>query len=105
MSGKKGMPHYSEETKEMVIREQKRGVSICALSRKYGISRYAIQSWCGLRKEVELRHAAPYPKVAPRQSTKRRNKSLGGSRWKTNCCEIFSQPLEGSEAKTKIPLD
>lgn len=66
MSGKKGMPHYSEETKEMVIREQKRGVSICALSRKYGISRYAIQSWCGLRKEVELRHAAPLPKGRPK---------------------------------------
>lgn len=66
MSGKKGMPRYSDETKEMVIEEQKRGVSISALSCKYGISRYAIQSWCGLRKEVELRHAAPLPKGRPK---------------------------------------
>ena len=66
MSGKKGMPRYSDETKKMVIEEQKQGVSICALSCKYGISRYAIQSWCGLRKEVELRHAAPLPKGRPK---------------------------------------
>lgn len=66
MSGKKGMPHYSKETKEMIVEEQKRGASICSLSLKYGISRYSIQSWCGLRKEVELRHAAPLPKGRPR---------------------------------------
>lgn len=65
MSGKKGMPRYSEETKEKIIAEQKAGSSINALSRTYGISRYSIQSWCGLRPEVELRHAAPLPKGRP----------------------------------------
>lgn len=62
MSGKKGMPRYSEETKEMIISAHQKGESVIGLSRQYGISRYAIQSWCGLRKEVELRHAAPLPK-------------------------------------------
>ena len=66
MSGKKGMPRYSEETKETVIRAYRQGVSINSLSKTYGISRYAIQSWCGLRKEVELRHAAPLPKGRPK---------------------------------------
>ena len=69
MSGKKGMGHYSEEFKKMVRDENSRGISQMELSRKYGISRYAIQSWCGLRPEVELRQAAPLPKGRPRKST------------------------------------
>ncbi|MGX8700925.1 transposase [Caproiciproducens sp.] len=67
MSGKKGMPRYSEEMKEMVVEEYRTGISVSELNRRYGVSRYAIQSWCGLRKEVELRHAAPSPKGRPRQ--------------------------------------
>lgn len=62
MSGKKGMPRYNKETKELVVKAYQEGSSIRELNRQYGISRYAIQSWCGLRKEVELRHAAPLPK-------------------------------------------
>ncbi len=62
MSGKKGMPRYSEETKEAVAKAYQKGTGVRELSRQYGISRYAIQSWCGLRKEVELRHATPLPK-------------------------------------------
>lgn len=65
MSGKKGMGQYSDATKAMVENEYKTGVGVRELSRKYGISRYAIQSWCGLRPEVELRHAAPLPKGRP----------------------------------------
>lgn len=65
MSGKKGMPRYSKETKELVVKAYQKGISIRELTRQYGISRYAIQSWCGLRKEVELRHAAPLPKGRP----------------------------------------
>lgn len=62
MSGKKGMGQYSDETKANIRSEYKAGVGVRELSRKYEISRYAIQSWCGLRPEVELRHAAPLPK-------------------------------------------
>ena len=65
MSGKKGMPRYSEETKMQIIAEHKKGISVWELSRKHGISRYSIQSWCGLRPEVELRHAAPLAKGRP----------------------------------------
>lgn len=66
MSGKKGMPRYSEKTKLMIVQAHQQGSSIASLSRTYEISRYTIQSWCGLRKEVELRHAAPLPKGRPR---------------------------------------
>ena len=41
----------------MVVEDYQTGTSVCELSRRYGVSRYSIQSWCGLRKEVELRHA------------------------------------------------
>ena len=65
MSGKKGMPRYSEETKRLIVEEYSKGVSVKGLSKRYGISRYAIQSWCGLRREVELRHATPLPQGRP----------------------------------------
>ena len=66
MSGKKGMVRYSEETKAHVQTAWQNGASVKSLSRQYGISRYAIQSWCGLRKEVELRRVAPLSRGRPR---------------------------------------
>lgn len=62
MSGKKGMAHYSEETKAHIRQEHKQGRSVKSLSKQYGISRYAIQGWCGLRPEVNLRQEAPLPR-------------------------------------------
>ncbi len=44
MSGKKGMKHYPSEFKEQVRREYDAGASMNSLVRKYGISRYSIQS-------------------------------------------------------------
>lgn len=67
MSGKKGMIWYTEETKEQVRKEHKEGTSIKGLSRKYGISRWAIHSWCGLSEKVEMRQASPLPKGRPRK--------------------------------------
>lgn len=62
MSGRKGMLHYSEEMKTQIRQEHKEGRSVHKLSREYGISRYAIQSWCGLRAEVNLRQQAALPR-------------------------------------------
>lgn len=67
MSGKKGIKRYSDEFKEKIRLEYKKGAGIRELSRKYEISRYSVASWCGLRKEVELRHVAPLPKGRPRK--------------------------------------
>ncbi len=59
MSGKKGMKQYPISVKSVIINEHQNGVSVLSLSKKYGISRYAIQSWCGLRPEVEIRQTTP----------------------------------------------
>ena len=45
MSGKKGMKKYPEGIREMVVRRIRNGESQRAMSREYGISRYAIQEW------------------------------------------------------------
>ena len=66
MSGKKGMKHYSEAVKEEVRRRREAGESMCSISREMGVSRYAVQSWCGLRPETRLRQIAPLPKGRPK---------------------------------------
>lgn len=65
MSGRKGMRHYSEELKEQIRQEISGGKSQNEVSREYGISRYTVQSWCGLRPETKLRQVAPLPKGRP----------------------------------------
>ena len=45
MSGKKGMKRYSLEIRETVVNRIRAGESQNELSREYGISRWAIQSW------------------------------------------------------------
>jgi len=67
MSGQKGMRHYAEEFKLIVRTEYEKGAGIRELSRKYAVSKYSVESWCGLRKEVELRHAALLRKGRPQQ--------------------------------------
>ena len=65
MSGRKGMRHYSEELKEQIRQEIAGGKSQNEVSCEYGISRYTVQSWCGLRPETKLRQAAPLHKGRP----------------------------------------
>jgi transposase len=65
MSGRKGMKQYSEEIKEEVRRRIAAGEPQREISRETGISRYTIQSWCGLRPETKLRQLAPLPKGRP----------------------------------------
>lgn len=45
MSGKKGMKRYPAEIRETVVALIHEGETQRALSKEYGISRYAIQSW------------------------------------------------------------
>lgn len=70
MSGKKGMRHYPESLKQQIREEYGQGSGQRFLSRKYGVSKYSIASWCGLRPEVEVRHAAPLPKGRPKVNAK-----------------------------------
>ena len=66
MSGRKGMKQYPESIKEEIREQITAGRSQKEISRKYGISRYSIQSWCGLRPETQLRQIAPLPKGRPK---------------------------------------
>ena len=45
MAGKKGMKKYPQGIRETVISRIRAGESRNAMSREYGISRWAIQSW------------------------------------------------------------
>ena len=62
------MKKYPAGKREVIVKELKEGRSQRELSREYGVSRYAIQSWCGLRPEANLRQAAPLPKGRPKKS-------------------------------------
>jgi len=68
MSGKKGQKHYPEGIRLQIQEEWRQGKPVRELSREHGISRYAIQSWCGLRPEVNIRQIAPRRKGRPRQA-------------------------------------
>ena len=45
MSGKRGMKKYPQGIRETVVSRIRAGESQNAMSREYGISRWAIQSW------------------------------------------------------------
>ena len=51
MSGRKGQKHYPEAIQKEVLRRLELGESQNQISREFGISRYAIQSWL---KEPDL---------------------------------------------------
>lgn len=59
MSGIKGMKKYPLAIREKVITEYENGASQWSLSKKYQISRYAIQSWIGA---IQEKNQVPKPK-------------------------------------------
>ena len=62
------MKHYPEWIKQEVIDRIAAGESQYQLSRELGISRYSIQSWCGLRPETKLRQLTPLAKGRPKRN-------------------------------------
>ena len=65
MAGRKGMKHYPESFKLQIKQEYDAGAPMKSLHRKYGISVYSIESWCGLRPEVNRRQVAPLKRGRP----------------------------------------
>ena len=53
MSGIKGMKKYPIGIRNRIVDEYNNGKSQKALSKEYGISRYAIQCWIGSRPEKD----------------------------------------------------
>ena len=81
MSDRKGMKQYPEWIKQQVRERIAAGETQKQLSKELGISRYSIQSWCGLRSETRLRQIAPLPKGRPKanktiEDYKKENKRL-----------------------------
>ena len=54
MSGIKGMKKYPQAIRERIVSEYAEGVSQWELSRKYNISRYAIQCWLGTIQDKNI---------------------------------------------------
>ena len=65
MAGRKGMKHYPESFKLQIKEEHEAGASMRTLKKKYGVSIYSIESWCGLRPEVNRRQIAPLKRGRP----------------------------------------
>ena len=65
MAGRKGMKHYPESFKLQIKQEHDAGASLNSLCKKYGISFYSAESWCGLRPEVNRRQVVPLKRGRP----------------------------------------
>lgn len=75
MAGKKGMKQYPVSMKAKIKEEHGQGRSVRELSREYGISRYAIQTWCGLVKGKDIQEE-PKRRGRPRKNPIARQREL-----------------------------
>ena len=94
MGNRKGQKQYSESIKEQIRKEYKEVASQLSLNKKYGISRYTIQSWCGLRKEVNLRKIAPLKKGRPTNKPEDLEKKVKRLEMENELLRNFLQELE-----------
>lgn len=94
MGNRKGQKNYPEGIKQRIIAEQKEGESVGSLSRKYGISRYAIQSWCGLRLEVNRRQMYPQKRGRPSSKPEDKDAKIRRLEMENELLRNFLQELE-----------
>lgn len=94
MGNRKGQKQYSESIKEQIRKEYKEGASQLSLNKKYGISRYTIQSWCGLRSEVNLRKIAALKKGRPTNKPEDLEKKVKRLEMENELLRNFLQELE-----------
>ena len=64
------------------------------LERKYGISRYSISSWCGLRPEVNIRQASPLKRGRPTNRSEDLEKKVKRLEMENELLRNFLQELE-----------
>ena len=74
MSGKRGMKKYPVGIREEVVARIRAGESQCALSREYGISRWAIQCWLKEPVIPKMRGRKPAKTLAEYKYEKKRLK-------------------------------
>ena len=94
MGNRKGQKQYCESIKEQIRKEYNEGASQRLLSKNYGISRYTIQSWCGLRKEVNLRKIAPLKKGRPTNKPEDLERKVKRLEMENELLRNFLQELE-----------
>ena len=94
MSGRKGMKHYPESIKIQVKREHDAGASLNSLCKKYGISFYSAESWCGLRPEVNRRQMAPLKRGRPTNKPECLEKKVKRLEMENELLRNFLQELE-----------
>lgn len=94
MGNRKGQKQYCESMKEQIRKEYNEGASQRSLSKNYGISRYTIQSWCGLRSEVNLRKIAPLKKGRPTNRPEDLEKKVKRLEMENELLRNFLQELE-----------
>jgi transposase-like protein len=94
MAGIKGMKHYPESFKLQIKQEHDAGASMKSLHRKYGISVYSIESWCGLRPEVNRRQVAPLKRGRPTSKPEDLEKKVKRLEMENELLRNFLQELE-----------
>ena len=94
MGNRKGQKHYPEKIKQIIVSEQQGGKSVCSLSAKYGVSRYTIQSWCGLRPEVNKRQITPSRRGRPTNKPEDLEKKVKRLEMENELLRNFLQELE-----------
>ena len=94
MSGRKGMKRYPESFKMQVKREHDAGASLNSLCKKYGISFYSAESWCGLRPEVNRRQMAPLKRGRPTNKSEDLEKKVKRLEMENELLRNFLQELE-----------
>ena len=94
MAGRKGMKHYPESFKLQIKQEYDVGASMKSLHRKYGISVYSIESWCGLRPEVNRRQVAPLKRGRPTNKPEDLEKKVKRLEMENELLRNFLQELE-----------
>ena len=94
MGNRKGQKHYPKHIRQIIVAEQRKGKSVCSLSAKYGVSRYTIQSWCGLRPEVNRRQMAPLKRERPTSKPEDLEKKVKRLEMENELLRNFLQELE-----------
>lgn len=94
MSGRKGMKHYSESIKKQIRQEHETGSSLSELSKKYGVSIYSVESWCGLRPEVNRRQMFPQKKGRPSSKPEDKDARIRRLEMENELLRNFLQELE-----------
>ena len=94
MAGRKGMKHYPEGFKLQIKAEHDAGASMKSLHRKYGVSVYSIESWCGLRPEVNRRQMAPLKRGRPTNKPEDLEKKVKRLEMENELLRNFLQELE-----------